>query len=210
MLFLFVSLLAVSGVVSAQYESVYACSDENALDTYLRGVVSMNDRNAWIDNCLNPSQLLKGRCDEKRPFRYKVDVVECDLGCFEGACLRPLGYDSTSRYVSTMTQSTYEPFQTTTTVPAPEPTTDAPSDAGNRTMPLVLVINQGYVCVDYDGGFNPNRMGEVTLNGRRVWLDTCLNPSELQEGTCEPRKRSHYRASVVECEHGCFEGRCLQ
>ena len=205
------ALLAVSFPVSAQYTDYIGCIAEKANDTQARGSVTINDRVVWTDTCINPSQLQKGRCDEKRVNRYKVSTVECDGGCFEGACLT---HPETRRVTHSPPTIFFVPYisvkPANKTVTEDDPGLGSNAAPGMQPVPFTLVKNHGFVCIDYDGGFNPASRGEVTLNGRRVWLDTCIDPSELQEGTCDIHKRSLYRATVVECENGCFEGRCLE
>jgi len=65
------------------------------------------------------------------------------------------------------------------------------------------------LCNDSDLGKDYYVRGGITRNGRVVWTDNCLNPSQLLEGYCpDSRARGYYRAEAYMCPKGCFNGVC--
>lgn len=66
--------------------------------------------------------------------------------------------------------------------------------------------NSAATCQDTDGGHKPFEKGTATINGQSA-TDSCNGANELSEYNCEFGFMEGLR---VDCEHGCFNGECLQ
>ena len=64
-------------------------------------------------------------------------------------------------------------------------------------------------CVDTDGGENTSTKGDILIFGKKRWGDTCINPSQLQEGFCSDRNSRRYDTKTIRCDKGCRHGACI-
>jgi hypothetical protein len=168
-----------------KYQSTQLCNDSDGGENYyVKGTVWRNANVVWSDVCITPTALQEGYCPHRSSNQlYKVRLVECPYGCFNGACL--------PREILYLTKTT-----TTTT------TTTTSSSITTTTKTTTTTIREG--CVDSDSGADYYVRGIANgANGRKV--DRCISPTKLREFLCTG---NNVDAEVFDCERGCTQGRC--
>ena len=65
-------------------------------------------------------------------------------------------------------------------------------------------------CTDSDGGKNIFEAGKTKRRDGNFWTDTCVNPSQVQEGYCDDRSTTHVSTYVASCANGCKDGACVK
>ncbi|MFH1056128.1 MAG: hypothetical protein V1744_08555 [Candidatus Altiarchaeota archaeon] len=200
-------ILLSASHVTGQYNNTGICVDsDGGEDYYARGMITTDGRTRYTDSCVTPSQLQEGYCEARRRVaHYKTTFFQCPRGCYRGVC-RPLTPQHTTSWTNVFVAANATSTTTTSTTVF---TVSTSSTTSSTIANTTLVIRNGVVCTDSDGGKSYGLRGEISLNGKKLWLDSCVNPSQLQEGFCDKGKRFIYYSTLFHsCPNGCYLGKC--
>jgi len=227
----FVILLIIGSPVSSLSYQYSLCNDTDGGQNYsVKGNIIRLGEIAWPDTCLNPSQLQEGYCEVNARMGWKVVTYDCPYGCYKGACQPPLNakvYISTTTTSSTTTSlrststtiwwytsTSTLPSQKTTTTMAATTTLQGSAASQASITPQIVELAANIRCIDSDGGINYGLKGFIlkntTMTSTQIWYDTCLNPSQLQEGYCDKSRKTGERVLIYSCPLGCYLGACKQ
>ena len=166
------------------------CTDTDGGKTFdLAGEVKSQYGKIVKDQCLTSSILLEIFCNPNT--KDGIDKIQhyCQYGCSKGECKQ-----KDKKFYPVDINSKWEPWQ-----------------SGNKTVEVTLEKNiPKEICHDSDGGLNEKIRGVTYGAHGSIHKDTCISPSTLSEGYCEPTKGDKVMHKLIYCDNGCKNGECLE